>query len=59
MKKFTEVTTTVQSLINYCPDDVIVRVITLSILNDGFDPLSSQTDDHENGICCFYTMNTA
>jgi len=58
VKKFTELTT-VQSLVNYCPDDVMVRVITLSILNDGFDPPSSQTEDHEIGICCFSNMNTA
>jgi hypothetical protein len=37
----------------------VVSVLTLSAVDDGFEPRSGQTKDYKIGICCFSAKDTA
>ena len=37
----------------------MVSVLTLSAVDDGFEPRSGQTKDYKIGICCFSAKDTA
>ena len=39
--------------------DVVVRVLTLSVVDRGFKPRSGQTKDYKIGICCFSAKHPA
>jgi hypothetical protein len=34
---------------------VMIGVLALSAVDPGFEPLSGQTKNYKNCICCFYT----
>ena len=36
-----------------CISDVIVSLLTLSVVDHGFKPQSDQVKDYKIGICCF------
>ena len=37
----------------------MVNVLASSVVGRGFEPQSGQTNDYENGICCFSAKHTA
>jgi len=43
---------------SYSIDDVIVNMLSSSVVDRGFEPLSGQAKDYKIGICCFYAKHT-
>ena len=37
----------------------MVSILTLSLIDRGFEPRSGKTKDYKIGICCFSTKHTA
>ena len=40
-------------------DGVMVSVLSLSAVDHGFEPWSSQSEDYKTSICCFSTKDAA
>ena len=37
--------------------DVMVSMLSWSVVDRGFEPQSGQTKDYKSGICCFFTKH--
>ena len=44
---------------SYSIDDVIVNMLSSSVVDRGFEPLSGQAKDYKIGICCFSAKHAA